>query len=564
MAVLRKFTFISNEGFTEEQDADSMLSFGKATLLGVDGTALDVSLAKIISLANGTSPTDAINLSQLTAVETALDGRLDSIENNLSTEIATVFENNTGVIADGAAPTHDAAYREGWYFTNASAGQKINWYFFDGQAENVSLGEFSGQPGATGGLSSVYAVVTMDNVTSGPILAVYTTPTGSGDAAAWYKSRVIYSMPSNSGAVAGKKYLVHAGPAPSVHPDLPRIQLVKASNSAGTQAANERILTMSLGTNSGAAVGNVQMLSESVGIVSATLRREVLFRFRRATLQSLDAATAALDARLDVLEADPVTKTYVDNAVQGLDVKLSVRAGTTGNITLSGLQTVDGVSLAAGDRVLVMAQNNAAENGIYVVSAGAWARATDANSNADVTSGMFAFVEEGTACGNNGYVLVTDNPITLGTTALTFTQFTGAGQVVAGNGLEKTGNRLDVTDSPLLKASHLTGDALSVGDPVVFSSTANTLGKAAANSNALARVVGVSLAATSAGGTATIVKRGTAAGVLSGATPGEPMYLGTTGGLSSSAPLSGRVIRVGFAINSTDLEVEIADYGQRA
>lgn len=564
MAVLRKFTFISNEGFVEEQDSDSMLSLGKATLLGVDGTALDASLAKIVSLANGTSPTDAINLSQLTAVETALDTRLDSIETNLSTEIATVFDNNTAVIADGSGPTQDAVYREGWYFTNTSAGQKINWYFFDGQAENVSLGQFSGQPGATGGLKGVYAVVTLDNLANGPILAVYTTPTGSGDAAAWYKSRVVYAMPSNPGITAGKKYLMYAGANPDVHPELPRLQLVKSNSSAGTQGANERILTMSFGSNSAASVGTVQMLAESLGVVSSTIRRETLLRFRKASVVTLDGVTAALDARLDVLEADPVTKTYVDNAVQGLDVKLSVRAATTGNVTLSGLQTVDGVALAASDRVLVMSQNNAAENGIYVVSSGSWARSTDANSNADVTSGMFTFVEEGASRGNNGYVLVTDNPITLGTTALEFTQFTGAGQVVAGNGLQKTGNRLDVTDAPFLKASHATGDVLAVGDPVVFSSTANTLGKAAANSGATARVIGVSLAATSAGGTATIVKRGTAAGVLSGANPGDPMYLGSTGGLSSSAPVSGRIIRVGYAINSTDLEVEIADYGQRA
>lgn len=92
---------------------------------------------------------------------------------------------------------------------------------------------------------------------------------------------------------------------------------------------------------------------------------------------------------------DGATKGYVDNAVQGLDAKDSVRAATTGSITLSGTQTIDGVSLSAGDRVLVKNQSSASENGIYVVAAGAWTRASDMNDS-DEFSGSFTFVEQGT------------------------------------------------------------------------------------------------------------------------------------------------------------------------
>lgn len=141
---------------------------------------------------------------------------------------------------------------------------------------------------------------------------------------------------------------------------------------------------------------------------------------------------------------DAATKSYVDATKQGLDVKDSVRAATTGNITLSAPQTIDGVSVIAGDRVLVKNQTTGSENGIYIVNAGAWTRSTDADSNADVTSGMFTFVEEGTTNADSGWVLTTNNPITLGTTALSFTQFSGAGQVDAGAGLTKTGNTIDV------------------------------------------------------------------------------------------------------------------------
>lgn len=141
---------------------------------------------------------------------------------------------------------------------------------------------------------------------------------------------------------------------------------------------------------------------------------------------------------------DAVTKDYVDSVSQGLDVKASVRAATTANITLSGTQTIDGVALSAGDRVLVKNQSTASANGIYDVAVGAWPRSTDADSNAEVTSGLFTFVEEGTANANSGWVLVTDGAITLGTTGLSFEQFSGAGQITAGDGLTKTGNTLNV------------------------------------------------------------------------------------------------------------------------
>lgn len=154
---------------------------------------------------------------------------------------------------------------------------------------------------------------------------------------------------------------------------------------------------------------------------------------------------------------DAYTKTEVDNLVTGLDMKESVRAATTGNVTLSGLQTVDGVALAAGDRVLVKQQSTAAENGIYRAAAGAWARAPDADSNAEVTSGMYVFVEDGTANASAGWVLATRNPIALGTTALSFVQFNGLGQVSAGTGLAKSGNTIGLANTAVTPAAYGSG-----------------------------------------------------------------------------------------------------------
>lgn len=120
-----------------------------------------------------------------------------------------------------------------------------------------------------------------------------------------------------------------------------------------------------------------------------------------------------------------------------VDFKDSVRVATTANITLSAAQTIDGVSVIAGDRVLVKNQTTGAENGLYVCAAGAWTRATDADATAEVTSGLCVPVEVGTANAGKLFLLTTANPITLGATTLTFSAISGAG-VTAGNGLTGT------------------------------------------------------------------------------------------------------------------------------
>ncbi len=117
--------------------------------------------------------------------------------------------------------------------------------------------------------------------------------------------------------------------------------------------------------------------------------------------------------------------TAVSNAVAGLAWKDSVRVASTGNLTLSGTQTVDGVALSAADRILVKDQTTGSQNGIYAVAAGAWSRTSDADTAAKL-AGAAVFVEQGTANGDKLFTLTTDN-ITLNTTSLSWTQFsTGA------------------------------------------------------------------------------------------------------------------------------------------
>jgi hypothetical protein len=168
---------------------------------------------------------------------------------------------------------------------------------------------------------------------------------------------------------------------------------------------------------------------------------------------------------------DAATKAYVDSVKQALDIKDSVRVATTGAETytiatgavtqISGT-SIDGITIAVGDRILVKnapaatgagagagsANTSNPANGIYVVTNATtnltMQRSTDADVSADVTAGLFVFVAEGTASADNGYVLTTNDAITLNTTGLTFTQFSGAGQITAGAGLTKTGNTIDV------------------------------------------------------------------------------------------------------------------------
>lgn len=137
--------------------------------------------------------------------------------------------------------------------------------------------------------------------------------------------------------------------------------------------------------------------------------------------------TANVDLKIDP-SVVLATRQYVDSKIleelSKLDSKQSVRVATTANIALAGLLTLDGVKLLAGDRVLVKNQASAKDNGIYIAAAGAWKRAPDADTSAEVTSALLLSVEQGVTQADTRWQLVTDGAIVLGTTALTFQNMT--------------------------------------------------------------------------------------------------------------------------------------------
>jgi len=165
--------------------------------------------------------------------------------------------------------------------------------------------------------------------------------------------------------------------------------------------------------------------------------------------------------------ADAATKAYADSVAQGLDVKTAVRVASTTNVTVAAPgAAIDGVTLASGNRVLLKNQTTGSENGIYVFAGAAspMTRAGDADTSAEVNGGMFTFVQEGTVNADSGFVLTTNNPITLGTTSLSFTQFSGSGTVVGTtNRITVTGNQIDVAAAYVGQTSITTLGTITAG-----------------------------------------------------------------------------------------------------
>ena len=222
----------------------------------------------------------------------------------------------------------------------------------------------------------------------------------------------------------------------------------------------------SLNTN-----GNIALSPNGSGVIDASTSRIV----------NVTNPSAAQDA---------ATKAYVDAVKQTLDIKDAVKVATTANGTIGSAfangQTVDGVTLATNDRILLKNQTDASENGIYVVNAsGNPTRSDDANASnvagTEVTTGMFVYVTHGTANAGNGFVLTTTGTITLDTTNLTFTQFSGAGAVTAGDGLTTGGSNIFAvnfdsktldTNSDVLRIKGITTTA--IGDLLIGASGTNT------------------------------------------------------------------------------------------
>ena len=218
----------------------------------------------------------------------------------------------------------------------------------------------------------------------------------------------------------------------------------------GTQTLTNKSISGS--TNTLSNIGNASLTNSSltVGTTAISLGSSSLTLGGLTTVTVTQDPTAALDL---------ATKQYVDAVAQGLDPKASCVAGTTANITLSGTQTIDGVALIVGDRCLVKDQTLSQNNGIYLVAAGAWTRAADMDNWLEVP-GAFTFLEQGTTQADTGWVCTSNAGGTLGTTPITFVQFSAVGAYSAGTGLTLTGTQFSISNTAVTAASY--GSASSV------------------------------------------------------------------------------------------------------
>jgi len=335
-------------------------------------------------------------------------------------------------------------------------------------------------------------------------------------------------------------------------------------------------------TGSAAAAAYRALVAADIPSIAHTKISDFDTGVRVNRLDQMAAPTAAVSANSQKItnladctaNGDAANKGYVDGVAQGLDIKDSCVVVSTSNITLANTQSVDGVSLSANDRVLVAGQSTQTENGIYkVVSGGSWTRTDDMAAGADA-AGAFTFIEEGTVNAENGFSCTSDKgSAVVGTNNLTFAQFSGAGQITAGNGLQKTGNSISadlksnggvvIESGELavkLDASSITG-TLAIGD----GGTGATSASAARTS--LGLVIGTNVQAydadldalsscQSGGAAALAALTSTEIGILDGATVTTAELNIIDGGTSATSTTLAAADR--FVVNDAGTMVQVA------
>ena len=347
------------------------------------------------------------------------------------------------------------------------------------------------------------------------IASVYVGLRLTADPASSFYINLLTSLPSSgtealtidSSGNMGHQALGGTGTVTSVALTVPSFLSVAGSpittnGSLAVSLANQASNTVFAGPSTGAATAPTfrALVSADIPTLTASKISDFDSQVRSSRLDQFAAPTAnvnfggvkATNLADGTNYADAASWGQVQALFNGSDNKASIRVATTASlvltsatsttITMSGGMptTLDGVTLAANDRILVKDQSGAgatggAANGLYIYAAGTtWTRATDADISAEATSGLFVFVSEGTNNGSNGYTLTTPDPITLGTTQLTFAQTSGAGQIIAGAGLTKTGNTLDVIGT--LNRILVSADSLDISPNYAGQNTISTVG----------------------------------------------------------------------------------------
>lgn len=326
------------------------------------------------------------------------------------------------------------------------------------QATGYDIGTFAARPAAGAGNAGTFYYATDNYLTyySNGSVWQQNNSFGSGSSTAL---TILGTSADGTSTNYARADHVHAGPGFAASTATTTYGLAKADGTALTVARSDHTHgTPSLTTLSPQAI---TATSSAVGTGTAPAREDHVHNFTPGNFPlstfGVPNAAVAFNAQKITGLADPTnpqdaaTKAYVDGVAQGLDVKQSVRAATTVAGTLATSfangSVIDGVTLVTNNRILIKNQAAAEENGIYTVNAtGAPTRAIDMDVATEFAGG-FTFVEEGTINGDDGYVCTTNLPITVGSTAIVFAQFSGAGTYTASNGVLLTGS--DFSFAPL-------------------------------------------------------------------------------------------------------------------
>jgi hypothetical protein len=278
---------------------------------------------------------------------------------------------------------------------------------------------------------------------------------------------------------------------------------------------------------------------DGVNITNSTINSTTI----GVTTPALGAFTTASSTNQPIGNNDLTTKLYVDSLALGISWKQPVIAGTTANITLSGLQTIDTVSVLAGERVLVKNQTNQAENGIYDASAGAWTRSPDANTWDELISALVFIVEGGQA--GAAYYCPIQPGGTLGVTAITWNNFSVGGVYFAGTGLNLSGgDTFNITNTGVTAATY--GSASAV--PVIAVNQQGQITSASNTSIAIAasQITSGTIDSARISGSYTGI---TAVGTLSGLTVSSTI----TGSISGNAATATTAVSATTATTATNL-----------
>jgi len=306
---------------------------------------------------------------------------------------------------------------------------------------------------ATGGTVSSTGTATLGNVATGGTISAASTITGGNVQTGGTISAT--STITSDDTITGGNIATGGTVSSTGTATLGNVATGGTISSTGTATLGNVASSGFISTTGNVSAGNVN----TSDIVGATVTVTSAGAISLAGTEINANSTKILNLADPVNGGDAANKQYVDSVAEGLNVKAAVIAATTANITLSGAQTIDGIAIVAGDRVLVKNQTAPAENGIYVAAAGAWARSTDMDVWAEFP-GAFTFVTTGTDYADTGWVCTSDAGGTLGTTAVTWSQFSGAGQYTAGEGLDLTGVVFSVNVDEV--TTTITGDAVVV------------------------------------------------------------------------------------------------------